>query len=217
MCPSTSPIIHVIIKMNKSCVVKCLHNIVNKHKQKMHGITHHQTTNFLHRRKNTEFPKTYMPINVQQDATMYSLFISVNRSTFFGWYLHPSSGAHVTANDENSGQQHLRQESEYHPKIRPERHIAEPASYVRSSHRNSKENHIWKNFTWILPSTSNTLSLSLKLCSVIQRPNFRISLWTDTLSYEPRHSSESSTKLSESFLRSSLLLRNNRSWRKKHE
>jgi len=133
--------------MNKSCVVKCLHNIVNKHKQKMHGITHHQTTNFLHRRKNTEFPKTYMPINVQQDATMYSLFISVNRSTFFGWYLHPSSGAHVTANDENSGQQHLRQESEYHPKIRPERHIAEPASYVRSSHRNSKENHIWKNFT----------------------------------------------------------------------
>jgi len=38
----------------------------------------------------------YMPIIVQQDATIYSLFIPVNRSTCFGWYLHPSSGAHVT-------------------------------------------------------------------------------------------------------------------------
>jgi len=37
-----------------------------------------------------------MPITVQQDATIYSLFISVNRSTCFGRYLHPSSGAHVT-------------------------------------------------------------------------------------------------------------------------
>ena len=38
----------------------------------------------------------YMPIIVQQDATIYSLFLSVNRSTCFGWYLHPSSGAHLT-------------------------------------------------------------------------------------------------------------------------
>ena len=37
----------------------------------------------------------YMPIIVQQDATIYSLFISVNRSTCFGWYLQPSSEAHV--------------------------------------------------------------------------------------------------------------------------
>ena len=37
-----------------------------------------------------------MPITVQQDSIIYSLFISVNRSTCFGWYLHPSSGAHVT-------------------------------------------------------------------------------------------------------------------------
>jgi len=35
-------------------------------------------------------------IIVQQDATIYSLLISVNCSTCFGWYLHPSSGAHVT-------------------------------------------------------------------------------------------------------------------------
>ena len=38
----------------------------------------------------------FKPIIVQQDATIYSLFVSVNRSTCFGWYLHPSSGAHVT-------------------------------------------------------------------------------------------------------------------------
>jgi hypothetical protein len=37
-----------------------------------------------------------MPIIIQQDATIYSLFISVNCSTCFGWYLHPSSGAHVS-------------------------------------------------------------------------------------------------------------------------
>ena len=37
-----------------------------------------------------------LPIIFQQDATIHSLFISVNRSTCFGWYLHPSSGNHVT-------------------------------------------------------------------------------------------------------------------------
>ena len=37
-----------------------------------------------------------MSIIVQQDATIYSLFISVNCSTCFGCYLHPSSGAHIT-------------------------------------------------------------------------------------------------------------------------
>jgi len=37
-----------------------------------------------------------MSIIVQRDATMYSLFISVNCCTCFGWYLHPSSGGHVT-------------------------------------------------------------------------------------------------------------------------
>ena len=36
------------------------------------------------------------PIIVQKDATILSLFISVNRSTYFSWYLHLSSEAHVT-------------------------------------------------------------------------------------------------------------------------
>jgi len=35
-------------------------------------------------------------IIIQQDATIYNLFISVNCFTCFGWYLHPSSGAHIT-------------------------------------------------------------------------------------------------------------------------
>jgi hypothetical protein len=38
----------------------------------------------------------HMSIIFQQGATIYSLFISVNCSTCFGWYLHPLSGAHIT-------------------------------------------------------------------------------------------------------------------------
>ena len=37
-----------------------------------------------------------IPIYIQQDATLHSLFISGNCSLCFGWYLHPSSGAHIT-------------------------------------------------------------------------------------------------------------------------
>jgi hypothetical protein len=33
---------------------------------------------------------------IQHDATLHSLFISGNCSTCFGWYFHPSSGAHTT-------------------------------------------------------------------------------------------------------------------------
>jgi len=39
--------------------------------------------------------RKYIPIYIQQDATLHSLFISRNCSTCFGWYLHPSSGAHT--------------------------------------------------------------------------------------------------------------------------
>jgi hypothetical protein len=37
-----------------------------------------------------------IPIYIQQDATLHSLFISGNCSTCLGWYFHPSSGAHTT-------------------------------------------------------------------------------------------------------------------------
>ena len=40
--------------------------------------------------------RKYIPIYIQQDATLHSLFISGNCSTCFGWYLHPSPGAHTT-------------------------------------------------------------------------------------------------------------------------
>jgi len=36
-------------------------------------------------------------IIAQQNATIYSLFISVNCSKYFWWQLHPSSAAHNTA------------------------------------------------------------------------------------------------------------------------
>ena len=38
----------------------------------------------------------YIYICIQQDAILHNLFISGNCSTRFGWYLHPSSGAHTT-------------------------------------------------------------------------------------------------------------------------
>jgi hypothetical protein len=40
--------------------------------------------------------RNYIPAYIQQDATLSSLFMSGNYSTCFGWYLHPSSGAHTT-------------------------------------------------------------------------------------------------------------------------
>jgi hypothetical protein len=40
--------------------------------------------------------RKYIPIYIQQDATLHSLFISGNCSTCFGWYFHSSSGAHTT-------------------------------------------------------------------------------------------------------------------------
>ena len=43
---------------------------------------------FVHRK--------YIPIYIQQDAILHSLFTSGNFSTCFGWYFHSSSGAHTT-------------------------------------------------------------------------------------------------------------------------
>jgi hypothetical protein len=40
--------------------------------------------------------RKYIPIYIQQNATLHSLFISGNCSKYFGWYFHPSSGAHTT-------------------------------------------------------------------------------------------------------------------------
>jgi len=40
--------------------------------------------------------RNMLSTTVQQDATIYSLFISAKCSTCFGWYLHLSSGAHNT-------------------------------------------------------------------------------------------------------------------------
>jgi hypothetical protein len=39
--------------------------------------------------------RKYIPIYIQQDATLHRLFIFGNCSTYFGWYLHPSSGEHT--------------------------------------------------------------------------------------------------------------------------
>jgi hypothetical protein len=57
---------------------------------RMGGQTSHDqfyVQGFVHRE--------YMSLSLQQDATICSLLIPVNCSTYFGWYLHPSSGAHI--------------------------------------------------------------------------------------------------------------------------
>jgi len=41
-------------------------------------------------------------IIIQKDTTIYRLFVSSNCSTRFGWYLHPSSGAHITVSTVSS-------------------------------------------------------------------------------------------------------------------
>jgi hypothetical protein len=40
--------------------------------------------------------RKYIPIDIQQDATLHILFIFGNCSTCIGWYFHPSSGANTT-------------------------------------------------------------------------------------------------------------------------
>jgi hypothetical protein len=46
--------------------------------------------------------RKYIPIYIQQDTTLHSLFISENFSTCFGWYLHPSSGEQTTVSTASS-------------------------------------------------------------------------------------------------------------------
>ena len=49
----------------------------------------------LHCTNNKWTMYTFILIYTQQDATLHSSFISGNYSACFGWYLHPSSGAHT--------------------------------------------------------------------------------------------------------------------------
>jgi len=46
---------------------------------------------------NVPYIAEYMSIIIQNDETIYSLFVTANSSTCFGWYLHPLSGPHITA------------------------------------------------------------------------------------------------------------------------
>jgi hypothetical protein len=76
-----SPTCHRMI-IQRPAYVCPVATICTVHKYHVQGSVHHKYT--------------CMSIIVQQDANMYSSFISVNCSTCFGWYLHSSSGVHVT-------------------------------------------------------------------------------------------------------------------------
>jgi len=49
----------------------------------------------FHHSSRTLNRETYIPIQIQQDATLHNLFISGNCSTCFGCYFHPSSGGYT--------------------------------------------------------------------------------------------------------------------------
>ena len=64
----------------------------------MYKITRYNSTKWIH--VYVGYPVNYrnclfLLIYFQQNTTLHSLFLE-NRSTCFGWYLHPSSGAHTT-------------------------------------------------------------------------------------------------------------------------
>jgi len=48
-----------------------------------------------------------MSINVQQDATYTQFILSVNCSTCFKWFLHPSSGAQISVSTASGTSQPL--------------------------------------------------------------------------------------------------------------
>jgi hypothetical protein len=63
-------------------------SVVVKHFTRPEGINKFKVYGSVH-------PK-YIPIYIKQDATLHSLFISVNCSTCFEWYFYPSSEEHTT-------------------------------------------------------------------------------------------------------------------------
>ena len=60
---------------------------------------------------------TYILICIRQDATLCSLFIFGNCSTCFGWYLHPSSGAHTTVSTASGACQTVTATCCYHGRV----------------------------------------------------------------------------------------------------
>jgi hypothetical protein len=78
------------------CLVACLHGdtLFDPLNAEFNPICHllvlFRTFNvygYVHRK--------YIPIYIQRDATLHSSYISGKCSTYFGWYFHPSSGAHT--------------------------------------------------------------------------------------------------------------------------
>jgi hypothetical protein len=79
-------------------LILCYPSYVTFSKPFKHRVKSHLPFAGIIRRFNVYGPvhRKYIPIYIQQDATLHSLFISGNCSTCFGRYFHPSSGAHTT-------------------------------------------------------------------------------------------------------------------------
>ena len=61
--------------------------------------------------------RKYVPNCNQQDASLHTLFISVNCSTCFGWYLNPSSGTHTTVSTASGTCQTVTATCRYHGRV----------------------------------------------------------------------------------------------------
>ena len=79
---------------NQACLVLET-NVGSKHTF-IHSSMARYSASFFKFNVHGSVHRKYILIYIQQDATLHSLFISGNPSTCFGWYLHPSSGAHTT-------------------------------------------------------------------------------------------------------------------------
>jgi hypothetical protein len=93
----------VVIRQDSPYVQLNIHNLSFKR-----CIKSHMPFANIIRRFNVHGPvhHKHIPIYIQKDATVHSLFISGNCSTCFGWYFHPSSGAHTTVSTASGICQH---------------------------------------------------------------------------------------------------------------
>jgi hypothetical protein len=66
------------------------------------SFTHHQERMQLYLQSLAFGNIFYIPIHIQLDTTLHSLFISGKYSTCFGCYFHPSSGAHAAVSTASS-------------------------------------------------------------------------------------------------------------------
>ena len=102
--------------------------------------------------------REYIPIYIQQDATLHSLFISGNCSTCFGWYLHPSSVTHTTVSTTSGTCQTVTATCHYRGRVGTALQLLLPATIMEELELQSSSNS-----STIVAGSSNGLT-SARCC-----------------------------------------------------